>query len=310
MTGQRRPGRGALVLRDARALEAMRLRRKARRLRNLFFLLLFAGLFFVGFNRASVSRDNLFWLILAVLGIVLAFLPLTALLIDTFDINGTPRGVKGQDVVFFLLCALSGTAAATAILYGWQLFGILNVLIPYYIGIFFFLVALITALLIFLVRRRLPLPVFRQVGRQIFVALALWAILYFTLGQLSLFTRQHFTIGLVQLWMLPVFFLLTWPFFLLDEGINRSYQERGLVRALFSSAFFKILLLAGLILSTHFSPGLSALTGLLPWLTIILGSLIVSGTQIYSNGRAAIMSATFCALIMAWYLANLFPTTF
>lgn len=309
MAREIRPGRKAFVLRDARALETMRRQRRARRIRNIFFLLVFSALFFIGYNHADASSANRLWLILALAGGVLASFPLSAILIDIFDINGTPRSITGQNVIFFLICALVGSAAAEAIQYGWQLFGLLDGLLTYYLGSYFFLVALVTALLIFLVRRVLPLPVFRQVGRQLFVALALATILYFTLGQILPFTGQSLALKLEQIWRLPIFFLLVWPIFLLDEGISRGYQERGIIRSLIVSLLFKALLLAGLLLSILLIPELRFLNSLIFPLVLLFVFLIMLCTQIYSSGRAAITTSTFCALVLAWYATATFPST-
>lgn len=309
MARQIRPGRKAFVLRDARALETMRLQRRARRLRNIFFLLVFSALFYLGYSRAGSGNVNLLWLLLGVAGGVLASFPLSALLIDIFDINGTPRSVKGQNVVFFLLCTLLGSVAAEAIQYGWQLFGLLDGLLPYYVGSYFFLVALVTALLIFLVRRSLPLPVFRQIARQLFVALALAAILYFALSQILPLTGLALSLKLEQFWRLPLFFVLIWPIFLLDEGICRGYQERGVIRSLIVSLLFKALLLAGLLVSVYLIPDLRFLNGLLLPMGAILAFLIVLCVQIYSGGRAALTTSTFSALVLAWYVTVTFPLT-
>lgn len=307
MVGQRKPGRGALILRDSRAVAMMRLQRKARRLRNIVFLVLFVALFLLGFNQASVSGNYPSWSVLAAVSIVLALFPLSALLIDIFDINGTPRSIKGQNVLFFLLCAIFSTAAATAILYGGLLFGFLSTPLSYYIGSYFILIALVTAVLIFLVRRRLPLPVFRQAGKQMLIALALAALLYTTLGQIPNVSLPSLTFYPTQIWSAPIFFVVIWPLALLDEGICRGYQEHGVVRALLASTFFKALLLAGLAINAYFAPGLKISGSLLVLLAIIFACLVALGAQIYSSGRAAITSATFYALILAWYLASAFP---
>src|SRR5581483_2917869 len=168
---------------------------------------------------------RLLWLLLAAAGVLLALFPLTAILIDMFDVTGTPGRINGQNVLFFYLCAIAGIAAAVAIQYSWQPFAFLHILLADYVGGYFFFCALPMAMLIFAVRRALPLPAFRQVGRQLFVALLLALVLYFTLGQLSTFAWQRFTLIPQRLWRVPVFFVLTWPLFLLDEGISRGYQE-------------------------------------------------------------------------------------
>ncbi len=261
-------------------------------------------------NTGTMDFDQrLLWLLLAAAGILLASFPLTAILIDMFDVNGTPNSVSGQNVLFFYLCAIVGIAAAVAIQYYWQPFGFLHILLADYVGGYFFLSALAMAILIFAVRRALPLPAFRQVGRQLVVALLLVLILYFTLGQLSTFAWQRFTLTPQRLLRVPLFFVLTWPLFLLDEGISRGYQEKGMLRAIVASAFFKLLLLAGLVASVLFIPGLGFLSILLPIQVLLFIFLVALCTQIYGSGRAALTGATFSALLLAWILSTSFPLT-
>jgi pimeloyl-ACP methyl ester carboxylesterase len=252
---------------------------------------------------------RLLWLLLAIVGVVLAFFPLSAILIDMFDIIGTPRSINGQNVLFFFFCTLIGIAAAIAIQYNWRPFSFLHILLSDYVGGYFFFVALVTAGVIFLIRRTLPLPVFREVGRQLFVALLLAVILYYTLGQLSTFAWQRFALIPQRFWRVPILFVLVWPLFLLDEGISRGYQEHGALRAIFASIFFKLLLLAGLVASIVLIPGLGFLSILLPVLALIFVFLLALCIQIYSSGRAALTSATFCALFLAWIMATTFPMT-
>ncbi|HET8842960.1 MAG TPA: hypothetical protein VFN35_15965 [Ktedonobacteraceae bacterium] len=309
MAQQGRPGRKAFVLRDARALEAMRYQRRTRRIRNIFFLLVFSALFFVGYSHLNTTDSALPWLILALVSGVFASFPLSAILIDIFDINGTPRSRKGQNVFFFMICVLAGSAGAEAIQYGWQLFGLLDGLLPYAIGSYFFLVALVTALLIFLVRRVLPVPVFRQVTRQLFVALVLGTILHFALGQALTNAGHPWTLKLEQVWRLPIFFVLIWPIFLLDEGISRGYQERGVIRSMMVSLLFKALLLCGLLVGTLLVPDLRYLNNLLLPLGVLFAFLTTLCTQIYSSGRAAITTSTLCALMLAWFATVTFPVT-
>src|SRR5438876_11840610 len=101
--------------RDSRPPELIRLKRRMRRARNLLFLIIFLGMFGLGFNRAIAYDKALFWLLLGIAGIVLAVFPLSSLGLDMFDIYGTVQPFRGQDVVFFDLCAMVGIAVAIAI---------------------------------------------------------------------------------------------------------------------------------------------------------------------------------------------------
>ena len=60
------------------------------------------------------SNIRLFWLLLGIAGIILAVFPLSSLALDMFDIYGVVRPFRGQDVVFFDLCAIVGIAVAIA----------------------------------------------------------------------------------------------------------------------------------------------------------------------------------------------------
>ncbi len=252
---------------------------------------------------------RLYWLLLAVAGAILAMFPLCSLAVDLFGIDGTPRVYRGLDVVFFNLCLLVGIAVAIAIQYSWRPFAFVHVLLADYVSGYFFIAAIITALLIFLVRRRIPLPTLRHALRQLVVGILLAAFLYFTIGQISTFAWQRFTLSGLRFWRFAILFVLVLPIFLLDEGISRGYQERGLWRAMLASLVFKGLLVAGLVASIALIPGLGFLSIVLAILVLLFVLLVLFCTQLYLSGRAAIAAAVLSALLIAWSMASSFPIT-
>lgn len=255
------------------------------------------------------SNLRLFWLLFAVIGILLAVFPLCSLALDAFDIFGRPRSFRGQDVLFFDLCVIVGIAAAIAIQYAWRPFSFFHVLLTDYVSGYFFFIALVTALGIYLIRRMIPLPPFRQTTKQIILGVLLALFLYLTLGQLVTFAWQRFTFTLPRLWRFALIFIVIWPLFLLDEGINRGYQEHGVLRGVLASLGFKALLAAGLFASIVIVPGLSFLGIVLPVLVLVFLMMVAFCTQLYTSGRAAITAATFSALVMAWCMSTTFPIT-
>ena len=293
--------------RDSRPPEIIRRLRRIRRARNLLFLIIFLGMFGLGFNRVIANEKALFWLLLGIAGIVLAMFPLSSLTIDMFDIYGTVRPFRGQDVVFFDLCAIVGIAVAIAIQYFWRPFGFIHVQLVDYISGYFFFIAVVLALIVYIVRGMVPIPIFRQTIKQIVLGVLLWFFLYITLGQLLTFAWQRFTFTLPRLWRFALLFLLIWPLFLLDEGINRGYQEQGTIRAIAGSLAFKLLLIAGLCVAILITPGLDFLSIVLPVLVLIFLLLVAFGTQIYASGRAAITAATLSALVLAWSMSTTLP---
>ncbi len=293
--------------RDSRPPEIIRRLRRIRRARNLLFLIIFLGMFGLGFNRVIANEKALFWLLLGIAGIVLAMFPLSSLAIDMFDIYGTVRPFRGQDVVFFDLCAIVGIAVAIAIQYFWRPFGFIHVQLVDYISGYFFFIAVVLALIVYIVRGMVPIPIFRQTIKQIVLGVLLWFFLYITLGQLLTFAWQRFTFTLPRLWRFALLFLLIWPLFLLDEGINRGYQEQGTIRAIAGSLAFKLLLIAGLCVAILITPGLDFLSIVLPVLVLIFLLLVAFGTQIYASGRAAITAATLSALVLAWSMSTTLP---
>ncbi|HET8912731.1 MAG TPA: alpha/beta fold hydrolase, partial [Ktedonobacteraceae bacterium] len=184
------------------------------------------------------SNTRLFWLGFGVVGILLAIFSLGTLLLEFFQVNSDPHSVKGRHLLIFYPALLIGIGATLVILHFWQPFSFLHALLTDYLGGYFFFVAVCMSLLIFAIRRFLPLPSSRQLVGQVFVGLLLAVILYFTLGNLLTFAWERFLLTPARLWRLGVLFLLLLPIFLLDEGINRGYRERGPVRALFFSLFF------------------------------------------------------------------------
>ncbi len=255
------------------------------------------------------SNIRLFWLLVGIAGIILAVFPLSSLALDMFDIYGIVRPFRGQDVVFFDLCAMVGIAFAIAIQYFWRTFGFIHVLLVDYVSGYFFITAVVLALLVYIVRGMAPLPVFRQTTKQIVLGILLWLFLYITLGQLVTFAWQRLTFTLPRLWRFILVFLIIWPLFLLDEGINRGYQEEGTIRAIVSSLTFKFLLIAGLFVAILVTPGLDFLSIVLPILVLVFLLLVAFGTQIYASGRAAITTATLSALVLAWCMSTTLPIT-
>jgi hypothetical protein len=301
------PMRKRVPHRESRPPELIRRLRGIRRARNLLFLIIFLGMFALGFNRVLADEKMLFWLLLGVAGIVLAMFPLSSLALDLFDIYGKLRPFRGQDVVFFDLCAIAGIAVAIVILYAWRSFGFVHVLLVDYISGYFFFTAVVLALLVYIVRGIVPIPYFRQTMKQMILGVLLWLFLYITLGQLVTFPWQRFTFTLPRLWRFAILFVLIWPLFLLDEGINRGYQEQGTFRAIAASLAFKLLLVAGLLVTILISPGVDSLSIVLPVLIAILLLLVAFGTQIYASGRAAITTATLSALVLAWGMSTTLP---
>ncbi len=255
------------------------------------------------------SDMRLFWMLLGGAGILLAIFPLCGLLLDIFDINATPHAFRGREVLLFDLFLLVGIAAAIGIQYTWRPFSFINILLADYVSGYFFFTAGIMALLIFVVRRTIPIPLLRQIGQQILMGTILAAFLYFTFGQLVTFSWQRLTFTLPRLWRFAIMFLLVLPIFLLDEGINRGYQERGLWRGIFASLFFKILLVLGLFVTLFLTPGLGFLSIVLPVLVLIFLVLVGFCTQLYASGRAAIAGAILSALVLAWMMSTTFPIT-
>ena len=253
------------------------------------------------------SNIRLFWLLLGIAGIILAMFPLSSLALDMLDIYGVVRPFRGQDVLFFDLCAIVGIAVAIAIQYFWRPFGFIHVLLVDYVSGYFFITAVVLALLVYIVRGIAPLPVFRQTTKQIVLGILLWLFLYITLGQLVTFAWERLTFTLPRLWRFILVFLIIWPLFMLDEGINRGYQEEGTIRAIVSSLAFKFLLIAGLFVAILVTPGLDFLSIVLPILVLVFLLLVAFGTQIYASGRAAITTATLSALVLAWCMSTTLP---
>jgi hypothetical protein len=292
------------LYRDSRPPEIIRRKRRMRRLRNLLFLIIFLGMFALGFNRVVADGKMLFWLMLGVAGIVLAMFPLSSLGLDLFDIYGTARPFWGQDVVFFDLCAIVGIIIAIAIQYFWRPFGFIHILLVDYVSGYFFFTAVVLALLVYIVRGMAPIPIFRQTMKQMILGVLLWLFLYLTLGQLVTFGWGRLTFTLPRIWRFALLFVLIWPLFLLDEGINRGYQEQGTIRAIAGSLAFKLLLVLGLLVAILITPGLDFLSNVLPALVLVFLLLVAFGTQIYASGRAAITAATLSALVLAWSMST------
>ena len=255
------------------------------------------------------SNVRLFWLICGVASILLSILPLSILLADLFKLHLPARSCSGIDIVIYNLYLLVGIAGAIGILYIWQPFSIIRLLLADYVTGYFFLVALITGLLLWPTRSFVPFPSIRQLLPELLISVALFLFLYITFGQIITFAWQRFSFTLPRLWHFAVIFLLILPFFLLDESVNRAYQERGLVRAIVSSLVSKAILLGGLFLSLRLIPNLSFLSIILPVFFLLFLLLIVFSVLFYRNRRATLVTALLCASMIAWSLSITFPIT-
>jgi pimeloyl-ACP methyl ester carboxylesterase len=255
------------------------------------------------------SDERLVGLLIGVICIILALFPLSELLIDIFHIHASGKAFRGIEVFFFHICLLIGIAGSLAIQYVWQPFNFIHIALADYISGYFFIIAVIMAVLIFIFRRYVPRPPFSQISQQLLLATVLAVFLYFTLGQLSTFTWQNLTFTLPRLWRFLAIFLLVVPLFLIDEGINRGYQEMGILRAIISSMIFKALLIGGLVIAIGITPSLDFLNDILPLMLLLSLVLVSTCVQFYKSGRAAFTGAIFSALMVAWCMSMLFPIT-
>ncbi len=255
------------------------------------------------------AGTRLFWLLCGVFSILCALFPLSSLMIEIFALFPQARTFRGIDILVFNICLLVGIAGAVAIQYVWQPFSFLNILLGSYITGYFFITALITGILVFLLRHILPIPPLRQIIWQSIIALIMAAFLYFTLGQLATFAWQRFALTLPRLWRCAAIFVFILPLFLLEEGVNRGYQEQDILRSLAASVCSKALLIAGLFVSLLIIPGLDFLGLVLPVLALLLLVLIAFSLQLYHNGKVSLTTAIFSALLIAWCMAATFPIT-
>jgi pimeloyl-ACP methyl ester carboxylesterase len=255
------------------------------------------------------SDERLVGLLIGVICIILSLFPLGELLIDIFHIHASGKAFQGIEVFFFHICLLIGIASSLAIQYVWQPFNFIHIALADYISGYFFLIAVIMAVLILIFRRYVPLPPFSQISQQLLLATVLAVFLYFTLGQLLTFTWQNFIFTLPRLWRFLAIFLLVVPLFLIDEGINRGYQEVGILRAIISSVIFKALLIGGLVIAIQITPSLDFLNNILPLMLVLSLVLVSTCVQFYKSGRAGFTGAIFSALMVAWCMSMLFPIT-
>ncbi len=264
-------------------------------------------------HQLKISAVNpgtrLFWLYFGIASIMLAIFPLCTLLIEIFAIKATPHPLRGWDVIVGDICLIGAIAAAITIQYTWQLFGFVQMFLADYISGYVFICALIMALLFLIIRRKLPIAPWSQSLKQIVLGGTIAIFLYLTLGQLITFAWAHLTFTAARLWRCGLIFLLVLPIFLLDEGLNRGYQEQGRLRGIAASIGFKVLLLGGLFTGMIITPGLGQLN--MTWSLPVLLLLILGGfcTQLYISGRAALAGAILSALVIAWCMSVTLPIT-
>ena len=253
------------------------------------------------------ADDRQLSLFIGLVCIVLAIFPLCSLLIDIFQIKSTTRLLSGRDVVIYQLILVVSIAVALLVQWYWQPLRFLQIDFADYIGGYLFITALVMGCLSLLLKKRLPVPAFKQWALQIVLGVVLALFLYLTLGELMTFAWVHLTLNLPRFWRFLILFVLILPIFLFDEGINRGYQENRKLLSVFSSLLFKGLLLAGLVIAYHVTPQQEAISLLLPSMAFIFLLLIAFCFQFYQSGRAAFAGALFAALVFTWYITALCP---
>lgn len=253
------------------------------------------------------ANVRLFWLLCGVFAILCAMFPLSALLVDIFEVRLPARVTQNWDLVIFNACLVVGIAGAIVINYTWRPFSFVGLLLGDYLTGYFLCTALITALLFFVFKRRIPIPPLRRIMLQGIIGIALAVFLYCTLGQLVTFAWQHMTFMMQRLWRFVAVAVLIFPLFLLDEGINRGYQEHGMLRSVVGSILTKGLLVAGLFVALLITPGIGFLGIIMPVLIIIFLLLIAFSAQMYNSGKVSLAAAVLSTLLVAWCVATTFP---
>jgi len=251
----------------------------------------------------------IFWLLLGLVGIYLATVPLCSLLIRLFNIHSIPIVFPRWNMFFIYLYLLLSIPISIILYLVWAPFRFVHILsIDDLIG-YFFCIAAITIFFMWLTRRILPFPLFRQTFRQFLVGALLSLFLYLTLGQLTLFPWSPFSFTAPGLWRFGIIFILLWPVFMFYEGVTHGFLERRtfLWRLSYYSlqALFLISLLIFLFLIPV--PGKELFSTIWPVLVLLFLMLETCCWRLYKQGRAAIAGATVSACMMAWALSTLFP---
>lgn len=251
---------------------------------------------------------HFYWLLLGFGGAYLAMFPLCSLLVTIFAIHSIPRVFSGWNTFILVLSLLAGMAISLIVVFAQTRFHFVHLALLDTIVEYLFCIALITNSLMLLVQRFFPLPLFRQVIRQVLVGVFMALFLYFTVGQLM---HLSLIITGAQLWHSGILFVLLWPTYLFYEECTRSWQEKTQINRTayvwLISYIFKVLFFFSLLIILFFLPGTASLHAL--WPTALLLILFLEGccSAFYKKGRAAIAGATVSALIMAFALVTLFP---
>ena len=255
------------------------------------------------------SNVRLFWLICGITSILLSIFPLSVLLANIFQLRPLARPRSGVDVFLYNMCLLIGIAGAIGILSQWQPFSFVGLFLADYMTGYFFLTALIAGVLLWLTRRCVPLPSIQQFWQQLVMSIILSVFLYITLGQITSFAWENVRFTGPRLWRFAMVFVLILPFFLLDESINRGYQEHRFGQAIVSSLVSKAFLVNGLFVSLLLIPSLSFLSIILPVLFLLFLLLIAFSIQFYRNRRTTLVTALLSTFLIAWCLSITFPIT-
>jgi hypothetical protein len=250
------------------------------------------------------------WLLLGVISAYLALFPLCAFLVDIFGIHAIPRVFKSWNA-FFLGCSFLISEIISLLIFLLEKqFHILHLSIMDALVGYMFCVTVITFFLSWLMRHFLPVPLFRQIPRQLLVGILLALYLYFTLGQLTPHPWNTFSFTKAELMHSGVLFFLLWPVCLLHEATVRNWREYRTTNKVIAmwmlSQAFRLLFLLALSICIYFLPGTRLLGFLWPAMLVPFLFLETCGSQLYKHGRATIAATTSCALIMSYILSTFF----
>lgn len=141
------------------------------------------------------------------------------------------------------------------------------------------------------------------------VSVALFVLFFLTIGLLGTYTWVRFTPAAGR-WprFIPVF-LLSLPFFLVDETIFRALQESTAVGSGVLTLLGKVVVLASLAAGALLSPQHFVVILMLPLMLIFFVLFQLFSLRVYHVTRSSLATATLNALLVAWIIVAIFPIT-
>jgi hypothetical protein len=177
-----------------------------------------------------------------------------------------------------------------------------------YTGSFALVLGLVLLGLYWLLRRRLPLPVWQRVGPQLALGAIITLALYLTLGTLSTAAWERLLLDVPRFWRFLMLVIVNLPLFAVVEVFFGVEAGANFWRAALPRLGALLLISAGYVGAILLDRSLFFLSLLIPIQALLFVAFAGYAYHTRRQGKfTAIATTTFMAFTFAWAVAAIFP---